>query len=70
MSHLVWILIHITKKNLLPLNHPKGPNINSEGEASAWNKYILWMADMLTDEDETTPMFVGWNARGMMKYKT
>ena len=23
----------------------------------------MWMADMLIDEDETTPMFVGWNAQ-------
>ena len=54
----------VTKSTILPLNyHKRGShNIISEEEATAWKK-DMWMADMLIDEDETTPMFVGCNAQ-------
>ena len=48
----------VMTSNLLPLNHPKRRNYNiiSEEEADAWKKDILWMTDMLTDDDVTTPI--------------
>ena len=57
------------KSTLLPLNQHKigSHNIISGEEASAWKKDIMWMADMLIDEDETTPMFVGWNAQLLLR---
>ena len=54
-------VIRLPTKTIKSRSYTCSPNVISEGEVSAWKKDILWMADMLTDEDETTPMFVGWN---------
>ena len=52
------------KLKILPLDHPKRRlyEVITADEAEAWKKDIMWMADIVTDKDETTPMFVGWNA--------
>ena len=51
--------------NLYPLNHderaPTEEMMSKESEA--WVKDILWMADITTDDDHTTPMWVGWNSQ-------
>ena len=50
--------------NYLPLNDPRRLKYETiDGEiADARKKDILWMADVTTDPDNSTPMWVGWNS--------
>ena len=57
---------HITKTvgaNFLPLNHPLRTNPKAQASISKfWEKDILWMADVATDTDNSTRMWIGWNS--------
>ena len=47
----------------LPLNHPLRSNPETEATISkSWEKYILWMADVAVDTENSTPMWIGWNS--------
>ena len=37
-------------------------NLIEEEEAEAWKEDIMWMADIETDGENTTPVWVGWNS--------
>ena len=57
---------HITKTvgaNFLPLNHPLRTNPKAQASISkSWEKDILWMADVASDTDNSTRMWIGWNS--------
>ena len=60
---------HTTKKsktvgaNFLPLNHLSRTNPEAQANISkSWEKDILWMADVATDTENSTPMWIGWNS--------
>ena len=48
----------------LPLDDPnrmKYENVDKE-ITDSWKKDVLWMTDVSTDPDKSTPMWVGWNS--------
>ena len=49
--------------NFLPLNHPSRTNPEAQANISkSWGKYIPWMADVATDTENSTLMWIGWNS--------
>ena len=49
--------------NFLPLNHPLRTIPEAQANISkSWEKDILWMADVATDTENSTPMWIGCNS--------
>ena len=49
--------------NFLPLNHLSRTNPEAQANISkSWEKDILWMADVATDTENSTPMWIGCNS--------
>ena len=49
--------------SFLPPNHPLRTNPEAQSNISkSWGKYILWMEDVATDSENSTPMWIGWNS--------
>ena len=49
--------------SFLPLNHPLRTNPEAQPNISkSCGKYILWLEDVATDTENSTPMWIGWNS--------
>ena len=55
---------NLNDPDILHLDNPKQTltKLIKEKEAEAWKKDIMWMADIETNDKNTTPIWIGWNS--------